>query len=59
MMFEITILQRRRDSYEKEKGGRMLTKVITFAIEEYQSFMNALTDTELTTNEEKLEIIES
>jgi len=47
------------ESYENEKGGRMLTKVITFAIEEYQAFMNALTDTELTTNEEKLEIIES
>lgn len=45
------------DSYSKEKGSAMLMKVISFAIEEYKSFLDALagTDSEKT---EELEIIE-
>lgn len=40
-------------------SGKSPSKVVKFAIEEYQSFMNALTDTNSTENEEELEIIEA
>ena len=45
------------DSYSQEKGNAMVMKVITFAVEEYKSFLDALagTDSEKT---EELEIIE-
>lgn len=45
------------ESY-KESGNKPAS-VIKFAIEEYQAFINALTDTNSMENEEKLEIIES
>lgn len=41
-----------------EKSGKKTAKVIKFAIEEYQSFMNALSDIDSTENEEELEITE-
>lgn len=45
------------DSYKA--SGKNPVKVIKFAIEEYQSFMNALADIDSMENEEKLEIIEA
>ena len=45
------------DSYKA--SGKSPAKVVRFAVEEYQSFMNALADTNSTENEEKLEIIEA
>lgn len=42
-----------------EKSGKKPTNVIKFAIEEYQSFINALVDTESNQIEEELEIIEN
>ncbi|MBS7020360.1 MAG: DUF5055 domain-containing protein [Firmicutes bacterium] len=44
------------DSYKK--SGKKPANVIKFAIEEYQAFMSALTDTDSAENEEELEIIE-
>lgn len=44
------------DSYRK--SGKNPAKVIRFAIDEYQLFMSALTDTNSTENDEELEIIE-
>ena len=46
------------ESYEKEKGSKMVAKVVKFAIEEYTAFMNALADIDSEENEE-LEIIEA
>lgn len=44
---------------ESYKGdGKKPAKVIKFAIEEYQSFMSALTDIDSVENDEELEIIE-
>ena len=45
-------------SYQEEKGINMYNKVITFAIEEYQSFINALAGTNSKKTEEELEITE-
>ena len=45
------------DSYKA--SGKNPAKVVRFAIEEYQSFMNALADIDSTENEEELEIIEA
>ncbi len=45
------------DSYKA--SGKSPAKVVRFAVEEYQSFMNALADINSTENEEKLEIIEA
>ena len=42
-----------------QKSGKSPSKVIKFAIEEYQAFMSALTDINSTENDEELEIIES
>ena len=42
------------DAYKK--SGKSVGNVIRFAIEEYTSFMNALSDTDLTAND--LEIME-
>ena len=52
-----TLALRLMDSYSAEKGQAMVMKVISFAIEEYKSFLDALagTDSEKT---EELEIIE-
>lgn len=47
------------ESYEKEKGTKMVAKVVKFAIEEYTSFMNALADIDSKENDEELEIIEA
>jgi hypothetical protein len=44
------------ESYQK--SGKNPAKVVKFAIEEYQSFMNALADIDSTKNDEELEIIE-
>lgn len=41
-----------------QKSGKSPAKVVKFAIEEYQAFMNALADINSTENEEELEIIE-
>lgn len=41
-----------------QKSGKNPSKVIKFAIEEYQTFISALTDIDLTKNDEELEIIE-
>lgn len=48
-----------QESYRNTKGAKMVAKVIKFAIDEYRSFMNALLDTNLTENDEELEIIEA
>lgn len=45
------------DTYKE--SGKNPSKVIKFAIEEYQSFMNALADIDLEKNDEELEIIEA
>lgn len=45
------------DTYQK--SGKNPAKVVKFAIEEYQTFMNALADINSTENEEELEIIEA
>lgn len=45
------------DSYKK--SGKKPIKVIRFAIEEYQTFMNALADIDSNENDEELEIIEA
>ena len=45
------------DTYQK--SGKNPAKVVKFAIEEYQTFMNALADIDLMENEEELEIIEA
>ena len=42
-----------------EKDGHNVSKVVKFAIEEYQSFMTALTDTDSDKKEEELEITEA
>ena len=42
-----------------QKSGKSPSKVIKFAIEEYQAFMSALTDINSTENDEELEIIET
>lgn len=47
------------ETYEQEKGTKMVAKVVKFAIEEYTAFMNALADTNLEKNEEELKIIEA
>jgi len=46
------------DSYAEEKGQNMVNKVVRFAIEEYEAFFNALTDTNSEKKEEELEITE-
>lgn len=46
------------DTYANEKGNNMVNKVVRFAYEEYDSFINALTDTNSEKTEEELEIIE-
>lgn len=45
------------DTYQK--NGKNPAKVVKFAIEEYQAFMNALADIDSMENEEELEIIEA
>lgn len=45
------------DTYQK--SGKNPAKVVKFAIEEYQAFMNALADINSTESEEELEIIEA
>ena len=45
------------DAYQKK--GKKPSKVIKFAIEEYQTFMSALADIDSTENDEELEIIEA
>ena len=45
------------DTYQKE--GKNPSKVVKFAIEKYQSFMNALADIDSKENDEELEIIEA
>ena len=45
------------DTYKKD--GKNPAKVVRFAIEEYQSFMNALADIDSKENDEELEIIEA
>ena len=52
-----TLALRLMDSYSEEKGNAMLMKVISFAIEEYKSFLDALAGTDSEKMEE-LEIIE-
>ena len=42
-----------------EKSGKKPAKVVKFAIEEYQAFMNALSDIDLKENSDELEIIEA
>lgn len=42
-----------------QKSGKNPSKVIRFAIEEYQAFIHALTDIDSTENDEELEIIEA
>ena len=42
-----------------KKSGKKPAKVVKFAIEEYQTFMNALSDIDSKENEEELEIIEA
>ena len=42
-----------------QKSGKNPAKVVKFAIEEYQAFMNALADIDSMENEEELEIIEA
>ena len=42
-----------------KESGKNPSNVIKFAVEEYQSFITALTDTNSMEKEEKLEIIES
>lgn len=42
-----------------KKNGKNPAKVVKFAIEEYQSFMNALADIDSKENDEELEIIEA
>lgn len=42
-----------------EKSGKKPAKVVKFAIEEYQAFMNALSDIDSKENDEELEIIEA
>lgn len=42
-----------------QKSGKNPAKVVKFAIEEYQSFMNALADIDSKENDEELEIIEA
>lgn len=42
-----------------EKSGKKPAKVVKFAIEEYQAFMNALSDIDLKEDNEELEIIEA
>lgn len=42
-----------------EKSGKKPGLVVKFAIEEYQTFMNALADINSTENNEELEIIEA
>lgn len=42
-----------------QKSGKNPSKVIKFAIEEYQAFISALTDINSTENDEELEIIEA
>lgn len=44
------------DTYEK--NGKKVANIVKFAIEEYQAFMNALSDTSSTENDEELKIIE-
>lgn len=44
------------DTYKK--SGKNPAKVVRFAIEEYQAFMNALADIDPKENDEELEIIE-
>lgn len=44
------------DTYEK--SGKKVANIVKFAIEEYQAFMNALSDTSSTENDEELKIIE-
>lgn len=45
------------DTYQK--SGKNPSKVVKFAIEEYQAFTNALADIDSMENEEELEIIEA
>ena len=45
------------DTYKE--SGKNPARVIRFAIEEYQSFMNALADIDSKENDEELDIIES
>lgn len=47
------------DTYKEEKGNKMVSKIVKFAIEEYTSFMRALSDTDSKETEEELEIIEN
>lgn len=42
-----------------EKSGKKPAKVVKFAIEEYQAFMNALSDIDSKENDEEPEIIEA
>lgn len=42
-----------------EKNGKKASKVVNFAIEEYQNFMNALSDINSKENDEELEITEA
>lgn len=42
-----------------EKSGKKPAKVVKFAIEEYQAFMNALSDIDSKESDEELEIIEA
>ena len=46
------------DTYASEHSENMVNKVVRFAYEEYDSFINALTDTDSEKMEEELEIIE-
>jgi len=46
------------DTYAQAKGERMVNKVVKFAYDEYNSFINALTDTDSEKTEEELEIME-
>lgn len=46
------------DTYAEAKGENMVNKVVRFAYEEYNSFINALTDTNSEKTEEELEIVE-
>ena len=47
-----------QNSYQDEKGMKMYNKVISFAIDEYESFFNALAGTNSKKTEEELEITE-
>ena len=42
-----------------QKNGKNPAKVVRFAIEEYQTFMNALADIDSKENDEELEIVEA